>query len=66
MYLQENKRTNLKIAIKHINSIEIKPNEVFSIWRLVGRPSKKRLFKRFGIKKWKNRKRYWWWFVPIR
>ncbi len=42
MYLQENKRTNLAIAIQHLNGIEIKPNEVFSIWRLVGRPSKQK------------------------
>ena len=40
MYLQENKRTNLKIAIAHLNGIIIKPGETFSIWRLVGRPTK--------------------------
>lgn len=40
MYLQENKRTNLEIAIKHLNEVEIKPNEYFSIWKLVGRPTK--------------------------
>ncbi len=40
MYLQENKRTNLQIAIKHLNGILIKPGETFSIWRLVGRPTK--------------------------
>ncbi|MDC1403625.1 VanW family protein [Crocinitomicaceae bacterium] len=40
MYLQENKRTNLELAIKHLNDIVIKPGETFSIWRLVGRPSK--------------------------
>lgn len=39
MYLQENKRKNLEIAIKHLNNIEIKPNEYFSIWNLVGRPT---------------------------
>ncbi|MGB1247445.1 MAG: VanW family protein [Chitinophagales bacterium] len=39
MYLQENKRTNLALAIKHLHEIEIKPQETFSIWRLVGRPS---------------------------
>lgn len=39
MYLQENKRTNLEIAIKHLNGITIKPNEVFSIWKNVGRPT---------------------------
>ncbi|WP_103070440.1 VanW family protein [Aquimarina sediminis] len=42
MYLQENKRTNLKIAIKHLNEIEIKPNEYFSLWKLVGRPTKRK------------------------
>lgn len=39
MYLQENKRTNLKIAIQHLNEITIRPNEVFSIWKNVGRPT---------------------------
>ena len=42
LYLQENKRTNLKLAIKHLNGIEIKPGEIFSIWRLVGRPTKRK------------------------
>lgn len=40
MVLQENKRTNLKLAIKHLNQIVIKPNETFSIWKNVGRPTK--------------------------
>lgn len=42
MYLQENKRTNLEIAIQHINQIQIKPNEYFSLWKLVGRPTKRK------------------------
>ena len=42
MYLQENKRTNLALAIKHINGVHIKPGEVFSFWKLVGNPSKKK------------------------
>ncbi len=42
MYLQENKRTNLKLAIQHLNGIEIQPNEYFSIWKLVGRPTKQK------------------------
>lgn len=42
MYLQENKRKNLELAIKHINNIEIKPNETFSLWKLVGRPTKRK------------------------
>lgn len=42
MYLQENKRTNLGIAIKHLHEIEIKPNAYFSLWKLVGRPTKRK------------------------
>ena len=40
--LQHNKKTNLAIAIKKLNKIIIKPNEVFSFWYLVGNPSKKK------------------------
>ena len=39
MYLQHNKITNLKIAISHLNNVVIKPGEIFSIWKLVGRPT---------------------------
>lgn len=45
MLLQENKRVNLGIAIKHINGIEIKPGEYFSLWKLVGRPTKAKGYK---------------------
>lgn len=40
MYLQHNKVTNLKIAISHIDKVVIQPDQTFSIWRLVGRPTK--------------------------
>lgn len=40
--LQENKITNLRIAIKEIDKIEIRPGEVFSFWKLVGRPTVKK------------------------
>jgi len=42
MYLQENKKTNLKIAVSKINNVEIKPGQVFSFWKLVGRTSKRK------------------------
>lgn len=45
MYLQYNKITNLKLAIEHINGVVIKPGEVFSIWRMVGRPTKRKGYK---------------------
>lgn len=40
MYLQDNKVTNLKIAITHMHKVVIKPGQTFSIWKLVGRPTK--------------------------
>lgn len=40
MYLQHNKVTNLRIAIGHLDKVVIKPGETFSIWRLVGRPTR--------------------------
>ena len=39
MYLQENKRTNLRIAIEKLNNTVIKPGETFSLWKQVGRPT---------------------------
>ena len=39
--LQENKRTNLRIAGEKINGIIINPGETFSFWKLVGEPSEK-------------------------
>lgn len=43
--LQENKAVNLKLASKNINGIIIKPGEVFSFWKLVGRATKKKGYK---------------------
>ncbi len=42
MWLQENKIINLNIATKKINHIIIKPNEVFSYWKLIGKPTKQK------------------------
>jgi len=44
MYLQHNKITNLRLAIARINGTVIRPGEMFSIWRLVGRPTASRGF----------------------
>ncbi|MGM8215582.1 VanW family protein [Bacillaceae bacterium W0354] len=38
--LQENKITNLKIASKKVDGIVIKPGEVFSFWKIVGKTTK--------------------------
>lgn len=40
MQLQENKAVNLSIAAPHVSHILIRPNETFSFWKLVGKPSK--------------------------
>lgn len=42
MILQYNKVTNLKLAIQHLHKVVIHPGETFSIWKLVGRPNKRR------------------------
>lgn len=43
--LQENKATNLNIAAPKINKILIKPGEIFSFWKLVGKYSKSKGYK---------------------
>ncbi|MFY0601736.1 MAG: VanW family protein [Cyclobacteriaceae bacterium] len=42
MQLQHNKITNLRLAIQHINGLIIEPGEIFSLWFLVGKPTKKK------------------------
>lgn len=44
MYLQYNKITNLHLAVEKLNGSIIKPNQRFSIWHNIGRPTKKRGF----------------------
>lgn len=39
MQLQHNKITNLRLAIAPMNGVVIRPGEVFSIWKLVGKPT---------------------------
>lgn len=45
MWLQYNKVENLKIALKRLNGIVVRPGETFSYWRLIGRPSKRKGYK---------------------
>ena len=45
MYLQYNKIDNLRIAIKELNGILIRPGETFSFCRLVGLPTKRKGYK---------------------
>ena len=41
----ENKVHNLKIVGSKINNLVIQPNEVFSFWKLIGKPTQKNHFK---------------------
>ncbi len=45
MYLQYNKVKNLQIVVESLNGVIIKPNETFSYFKLLGKPTKKRGFK---------------------
>lgn len=42
MQYQYNKIINLKIAVKRIDGIIIKPGETFSYWKLIGKPTSKK------------------------
>ena len=44
MYLQHNKVKNLQIVADALNGIVIEPNEVFSYFKLLGKPTKQRGF----------------------
>ena len=45
MQLQENKATNLALAVTHIHGLLIRPGETFSVWKLVGRTSERKGYK---------------------
>ncbi|WP_397334073.1 VanW family protein [Paenibacillus macerans] len=42
MQLQYNKIINLKLAVKNIDGLIIRPGETFSFWRAVGKPTRRR------------------------
>jgi len=42
MWMQYNKVVNLRIALKKLDGILIKPGETFSYWRLIGKPTRKK------------------------
>jgi len=45
MQLQENKATNLALAVTHITGLIIRPSETFSVWKQIGRTSKRKGYK---------------------
>ena len=42
MWMQENKIINLKIAAKQVNGVLLRPGEVFSYWKLIGNPTRRK------------------------
>lgn len=45
MQLQENKATNLALAVKHIDGLIIRPGETFSVWKQIGRTTRRKGYK---------------------
>ena len=45
MQLQENKAKNLALAVTRINGLIIHPGETFSVWKMIGRTSKRKGYK---------------------
>ncbi len=45
MQLQENKATNLALAVAHIDGLLIHPGETFSVWKMIGRTTKRKGYK---------------------
>jgi vancomycin resistance protein VanW len=45
MQLQENKAVNLALAVSHIDGLVIHPGETFSVWKLVGRTTRRKGYK---------------------
>ena len=45
MQLQENKATNLALAVTHIHGLLIRPGETFSVWTLIGRTTERKGYK---------------------
>ena len=46
MYMQHNKIHNLKIAVPKISNVVIHPGQTFSYWKLIGRPTKLKGYKK--------------------
>ncbi len=42
MWMQKNKVTNLKLACARLNGVVLKPGEIFSYWKLIGKPTRRK------------------------
>lgn len=46
MYLQYNKVDNLNIAVKRVNQVTLHPGETFSYWKMIGKPTRRKGYKK--------------------
>jgi vancomycin resistance protein VanW len=46
MWMQMNKVTNLRIAVRQLNGVVIYPGETFSYWRLIGKPTRRKGYRK--------------------
>lgn len=51
MWLQYNKIVNLRLAVQKLDGVVIKPGEVFSYWKLIGKPSRRKGYQKGMILK---------------
>ena len=42
LQLQHNKRRNLELAIARLDRVVLRPGDTFSVWKLVGRPTRRK------------------------
>jgi vancomycin resistance protein VanW len=42
LWMQENKTVNLRLAAARMDGLILRPGEIFSYWRLIGRPSRRK------------------------
>lgn len=42
MWMQENKIVNLKLAVEQLNGVVLHPGEIFSYWKFIGKPSRRK------------------------
>lgn len=42
MWMQQNKIVNLRIAAEKLNGVTVRPGEIFSYWKLIGKPTRRK------------------------
>ena len=61
----EFKKQNILKAKSFIDHVTIWPDQIFSFWKIVGNPSKKRICSKSFPSEWGNRRVIWWQSLSI-